>query len=276
MFSSGSCALPFEVVNNRHCHSIAECLGELDLGSLQIGCPSDFAISVQKDRVQWVAIILDFAKELDSCTSQSFQGILSWAPAALQLKVTAGMCPGTLSKGLVWPPPSPARLLLVNLGQRTGPAGPGGLLSLEIENLEGSASIVCTEGDKIVWRDHVKAPVLRAAGNIYFSAVALSDGSLIVCLHCMCLDTFQSPFALIGAYLHLYPFHCLPCMTAFCRMRESLPKFSSKTMSLSRGNNQSIPEQGLLPFLLRFLSYQGWCGLLHMTHRSACRCNPQL
>ena len=69
---------------------------------------------------------------------------------------------------------------MVDVGTRTGPAGPGGVLRLEIENLEGSASIVCTEKGKAVWRDHVKAPVLRATGNNQFSALALTDGSIIV------------------------------------------------------------------------------------------------
>ena len=89
------------------------------------------------------------------------------------------LCPGTSGRAL-WPQPHPQKLMLVNLGTKDNLAGPGTPLRLEIENDEQSARIACSGSGAAVWRDQVKAPVLRATGNLNFSAVALTDGSLLV------------------------------------------------------------------------------------------------
>lgn len=80
----------------------------------------------------------------------------------------------------MWPQPTPQKLIMVNLGTKDNLAGQGTPLRLEVENGEQSASIVCSASGTAVWQDRVKAPVLRATGNLNFSAVALTDGSLIV------------------------------------------------------------------------------------------------
>lgn len=82
---------------------------------------------------------------------------------------------------------------MAKLGSKQNLAGPASSVNLEVENLENAANVVCTEADSVIWRDKVKAPVLRAAGNLAFSALALTDGSLIVRLHVndtSCNDTW--------------------------------------------------------------------------------------
>ena len=87
---------------------------------------------------------------------------------------------GTAGRGLMWPQSHPQKLIMVKLGTKDNLVGPSTLLRLEIENGEQSANIACSGNGTAVWRDRVKAPVLRATGNLNFSAVALTDGSLIV------------------------------------------------------------------------------------------------
>ena len=80
----------------------------------------------------------------------------------------------------MWPQPQPQKLIMISLGTKENLAGPPSQLRLDVENTGQGASIVCSEGGTAVWRDQVKGPVLRATGNLNFSAVALADGSLIV------------------------------------------------------------------------------------------------
>lgn len=87
---------------------------------------------------------------------------------------------GAHGKALLWPTPQPQKFVVAQLGTKPCLASPSSSVRLEIENVEGAANVAYMENGQTVWQDHVKAPVLRVAGNLKFSVLGLTDGSLIV------------------------------------------------------------------------------------------------
>ena len=56
-------------------------------------------------------------------------------------------------------------------------------------------SCLCRRGEASVWKEHLRGAVLRAAGNLNFSAIAMLDGTLHVCTFPSCsLAVYLSPW----------------------------------------------------------------------------------
>lgn len=69
---------------------------------------------------------------------------------------------------------------MVSLGIDKRLFGANQEMLLKVTNTPGGAQLACCEGEKVLWKDALMSPVLKAVGNQNFSAAATQDGSLYV------------------------------------------------------------------------------------------------